>query len=73
MGDRAADFFGRALDVDVDPLMVAGGFGELVDPLLGDFQPIGHADFLADQAGQILELHRVHRLLPNRLKQMFDV
>ena len=26
----------RALDVDVDPLVVAGGVGELVDPVLVD-------------------------------------
>ena len=37
MGDGAAErAVRRALDVDVDPLVVAGGVGELVDPLLLD-------------------------------------
>jgi hypothetical protein len=40
------------LDVDVDPLVVAGGFGELVDPLLGDGDPVADGDFLPDQGRQ---------------------
>ena len=71
MGDRAADLLGGALHVHMDPLMVAGGLGELVHPLLGDLDPVRHADFLTDQAGQILEFHRIHRLLPKGLKQVF--
>jgi hypothetical protein len=38
--DGAAERAGRGpLPVDVDPLMVAGGVGEGVDPLLGDLEP----------------------------------
>jgi hypothetical protein len=28
----------------MDPLIVAGGLGEPVDPLLGDLDPIAHPD-----------------------------
>jgi hypothetical protein len=41
------------LDVDVDPLVVAGGVGELVDPLLGHLHPLGAAEV---RAGARLEL-----------------
>jgi len=34
-----------ALRVDVDPLVVAGGVGEHVDPGLVDLDPRAHADF----------------------------
>ena len=37
----------RTLDVDVDPLVVVGRVGELVDPVLVDRQPLGGADLLA--------------------------
>src|SRR2546429_3977156 len=48
VGDGAAErtFLGP-LDVDVDPLVVAGGLGERVDPLLGDLQPVAVAEVLA--------------------------
>ena len=50
MGDRPAE---RArlgpLDVDVDPLMVAGRLGERVHPVLGDLQPVAVAEVLADE------------------------
>src|SRR3981081_3809838 len=36
-----------ALDIDVDPLMVAGRVGEFVDLLLGDRVPIADPDLLA--------------------------
>ena len=32
---------GGALRVDMDPLMIAGGLGKQVDPLLGQQQPVG--------------------------------
>src|SRR5262249_1714583 len=37
----------RALAIDVDPLVVEGRIGELVDVLLGHGEPLGHRDFLA--------------------------
>src|SRR5690606_15396950 len=40
------------LDVDVDPLVVAGGFGKLVHLLLGDGDPVAGGYVLADEAGQ---------------------
>src|SRR5580698_3045273 len=36
------------LNVDVDPLMIAGGLGELVDRCLIDQHPFAAADLLAD-------------------------
>ena len=49
MGDRASE---RAclgpLDVDVDPLVVACGVGELVHLLLGDLHVVAVAEVLAD-------------------------
>jgi hypothetical protein len=44
-----------ALEVHVDPLVVAGGVGELVDPLLGDLDPLAGAELLAGRLGQLLE------------------
>ena len=50
MGDRPAERPGLGpLDVDVDPLVVAGGVGELVDPLLGDLHVVAVAEVLADE------------------------
>src|SRR6185369_15161051 len=45
--------FERRLDggsrgIDVDPLRVAGGGGELIDALLRDLEPVADRDFLAD-------------------------
>ncbi len=48
-------FAAGALHVDVDPLMIAGGFGELVDLLLGDLDPVADGHFLALQAFQFFE------------------
>src|SRR5712671_266710 len=36
-----------ALDIDMNPLMVAGRVGEFVDLLLGDREPIADPDLLA--------------------------
>ena len=49
----------RVHRVDVDPLVVAGGFGEQVDALLVDRDPVADADLLADQGLQILQLGKV--------------
>ena len=59
MGDRAADLARGALDIDMDPLMVASGVGELVHPVLGDLQPVGDAHLLADVVRQILKFGAV--------------
>ena len=51
VGNRGAEGalgFGP-LNVDVDPLVIAGELGESVDVLLGDRAPITRADLLADQ------------------------
>jgi hypothetical protein len=51
VGDRAAERAGlRPLDVDVDPLVVAGGVGEQVHLLLGDLDVLAVAEVLADEA-----------------------
>ncbi len=46
-----------ALDIDMDPLMVAAGFGECVDALLCDDQPVADPQLLTDQ-----RLHRLRTL-----------
>ena len=56
VGDRAAERAGLGpLGVDVDPLVVAGGVGELVDLLLGDLVPLARLQRLADLLAQSLE------------------
>ena len=53
---------GGALGVDVDPLVVAGGVGERVDPLLVDRDPVAVAEVLADGGLQLGESVKVaHR------------
>src|SRR3954451_6673317 len=42
----------RALDVDVDPLVVNGGVGEEIDRVLGHLVPVAGAQLLALQRGQ---------------------
>ena len=44
--------FGRLFDIDMNPLMVVGAFGELVDPFLIDYQPVAHPDPLTHQTLQ---------------------
>ena len=44
-----------ALLVDVDPLEVVGGLGELVDPFLGDLDPVRGADLLTGGGFDLLE------------------
>ena len=41
--------------VDVDPLVVIGGVGEGVDPLLCDLHPVGHSDLLANHRLESVE------------------
>ena len=49
MGDGPPERAGLGpLDVDVDPLVVAGGIGEQVDLLLGHLAPLAVAEVLAD-------------------------
>jgi len=60
VSDRAAEFAIGARHVHMDPLVVAGGLGELVHPFLGDLKPIGNADFLSHEAGQVLDIDRGH-------------
>jgi hypothetical protein len=60
VGDRPAEgALGRGpLDVDVDPLVVAGGVGEEVHPLLGDLHVVAVAEVLAEElleAGDALD------------------
>ena len=72
MGDRPAEGPGLGpLDVDVDPLVVAGGIGELVDPLLGDLERVAVAEVLTGEAAQLVEAvdhawrgHRRHSATP---------
>ena len=45
----------RALLVDVDPLVVVGGVGEQVDPVLVDLDPVGGAELLADGGLELVE------------------
>ena len=54
-----------AFDVDVDPLVVAGGVGELVDHRLIDRHPVAGADPLADVRLHVGGLvHDQHRAVP---------
>ena len=55
----------RPLDVDVDPLVVAGELGEGVDVLLGDGAPLARADRPA-RAGPAFPRRPVPRWLPSR-------
>jgi hypothetical protein len=45
----------RALDIDMDPLVVAGRLREGVDALLGDVDPLARVDFLADALREFRE------------------
>src|ERR1700730_7924875 len=56
MRDRLAarHFALGALDIDMDPLMVAGRVGEFVDLLLADRVPVADPDLLAGIPDEIL-------------------
>ena len=66
MGNRGTD--GRLAlgprDIDMDPLIVAGGPGELVDPFLGDLDPVAHADLHPNHRFDFVKVledpHRAH-------------
>ena len=57
MGDRGAEraVLG-AFRVDVDPLVVPGGVGELVDLVLGDFAVLGDPEVGAGEGEQFVEI-----------------
>ena len=59
-------FFLGAFDVEVNPLVVAGGFGKFLDVRLGDFVPLGSAEFLAYHIGDIIDIDFAwcHRRVP---------
>jgi len=40
----------------MDPLAILGGFGELANALLSDFEPIGNRELAADQIFQGIEV-----------------
>ena len=44
------------LDIDVNPLVVAGALSELIDPRLVDRQPIGDAELPANACLKIIEI-----------------
>ena len=46
----------RPLEIGVDPLMVAGRFGELIDPFLRDFEPVGEGNLPSDELTQLLRV-----------------
>jgi hypothetical protein len=65
VGDRGAEraLVLGALDIDMDPLMVAAQIGEGVDVLLADLAPLARPDLLAEQRLQpfnSLDLNRRH-------------
>src|SRR5579871_1467138 len=62
MGDRMAELFGCARHIDMDPLMIAGRFGELVHLGLGDLMPIGDPDLLPNQAFEVFKVNFAHRI-----------
>jgi hypothetical protein len=45
----------------MDPLAILGGFGELLNALLGDFKPFGNREFAADQVFQSIEVFDYQR------------
>lgn len=49
----------RALLVDMDPLLVAGRFRELVDSFLRDFDPVARADLGAEGGFNFVEVARM--------------
>src|SRR5262249_10834100 len=44
------------LDVNVDPLVVAGRVGKAFDLFLGDLQPVADTDFSADRCFEFIEV-----------------
>src|SRR5512142_1031259 len=48
-GSLERRFVARALHVNVDPLVIERGVGELLNALLGYIEPVGDGDLLADE------------------------
>src|SRR5271165_3572069 len=65
MRDRASvgTFAPGPLDIDVDPLMVAGASGELVDARLINCHPVRNAELLADALAEFGDRERAHSSL----------
>ena len=65
MRDRPTERPGlRALDIDMDPLMIAGHLGEAIYAVLVDAQPLGRTEqrsFLSKQIGRMIEDGRHHQ------------
>ena len=40
----------RPFDIDMNPLMIVGAIGELIDAVLIDYQPVAYPDLLSDQS-----------------------
>ena len=45
----------RSFDVEVNPLMIAGSVGKVIDARLGDLEPVADGDLLAE-ASKVTEL-----------------
>src|SRR3954469_13668731 len=58
MGYRYSErrFTPCALDIDVDPLVVAGRFRKSLDSLLRNLQPVTNDDFQANFSGQVIQI-----------------
>src|SRR3546814_13857770 len=61
----------RHLRIDMDELMIVGGIGEFVDPLLIDRQPSRNAEVLSDQRANFIQLRYRHHFLPNQMIRRF--
>jgi hypothetical protein len=61
---RTAAFAPGALDVDMDPEMVAGSMRELVNPRLFDRDPVGYSHFPANQGFQIQDVDQPWHWVP---------
>src|SRR6185295_13956267 len=67
-GAAAGQLLFRALLVDVNPLLVAGRFRELVDSLLRDLDPVACADLSADGGFDLVEgAEDTHARLPGQI------
>src|SRR5215471_8966342 len=74
MRDRRAEgtFTGRALAVDMDPLMIARAVREFGNACLVERDPGGNAHLLTDVLAQIAQRHRVRHGSP-RLALLADL
>ena len=51
---------GRARGVDVNPLVIAGRIGELLNAILRDLEPVADGDFLAHAIAQCRNVELDH-------------